>query len=260
MLLRQVMRSVTLIVMSIGFPAATAWATATTTYWAPSTASCQGWRIPHITYDTYFGKGPAAGTQGARNYPVDTGLTVGFLPFQKIQGEIGFDVLLPTQDPLYWNAKICTPEGTLFRGSPAISVGIYNVGFKKDVSDYDVLHLMFQKAIPRGGYVAAGLYHGLNRLLLAGSDGRAAPTGFMAAVLSPTIEVGFKGLRKINIAADVQTGKNVLGAWGVGTYVYFAENVSLLVGPVFFFDRDLQPGGSKYLWTAQLDIDVPLVH
>jgi hypothetical protein len=34
--------------------------------------------------------------------------------------------------------------------------------------------------------------------------------------------------------------------------------VSLLVGPVFFLDKDLQPGGSKYMWTAQLDVDIPL--
>ena len=56
----------------------------------------------------------------------------------------------------------------------------------------------------------------------------------------------------------MQTGKNVLGAWGFGTNVYFADNVSLLVGPVFFLDKNLQPGGSKYMWTAQLDIDIPL--
>ncbi|MET0211362.1 MAG: hypothetical protein ABW292_00075, partial [Vicinamibacterales bacterium] len=67
-----------------------------------------------------------------------------------------------------------------------------------------------------------------------------------------------RGLQKLNVVADVQTGDNVLGAWGFGSNVYFADNVSLLVGPVFFFDRDLQPGRSKYMWTAQLDVDIPL--
>jgi hypothetical protein len=33
--------------------------------------------------------------------------------------------------------------------------------------------------------------------------------------------------------------------------------VSLLVGPVFFLDKNLQPGGSKWLFSAQLDIDIP---
>ena len=85
-------------------------ATPSTTYWAPSTANCQAWRIPHVTYDTYFGKGPAAGSQGAPNYPIDTGLTMGILPFSKVQAEVGFDLLLPSQDPFFLNAKLCTPD------------------------------------------------------------------------------------------------------------------------------------------------------
>ena len=56
----------------------------------------------------------------------------------------------------------------------------------------------------------------------------------------------------------MQTGKNVLGAWGFGANVYFADNVSLLLGPVFFLDKDLQPGGRGTMFSAQLDIDIPL--
>jgi hypothetical protein len=52
-------------------------------------------------------------------------------------------------------------------------------------------------------------------------------------------------------------GRNVLGVWGFGTNVYFADSVSLLVGTVFFLDSHLQPGSSKYMWSAQLDIDIP---
>jgi hypothetical protein len=258
MVLKHVMQRFALGVGTIALVPAMALATPSTTYWAPSTASCQARGVPHITYDTYFWKGPAAGAAGAPNYPIDTGLTVGFLPFAKVQGEVGFDVLLPSQDPLFLNMKLCTPESSLFAGSPGISFGIYNVGFKEDVTDYNVLHLMFQKALPVGGYVSAGVYHGLNRTLLTNSEGHVVQTGAMIGVGSPDIQIGLRGLRKINFAADVQTGKNVLGAWGFGSYVYFADNVSLLVGPVFFLDRNVQPGGSKYMWTAQLDVDIPL--
>ena len=245
-------------VLLVAWPAL-AVATPTTTYWAPSTASCQGYGLPHVTYDTYFGKGPAAGSQGAPNYPIDTGLTIGVLPSSKIQAEVGFDLLLPSPDPFFFNAKLCTPEGTLFKGSPGISFGIYNVGTKGDVTDYNVIHLMFQKAIPKvGGYVAAGFYHGLNERLFVNSDGETSTTGAMVGWLSPDIQIGLKGLKKINVAADVQTGKNVLGAWGFGTNIYFADNVSLLVGPVFFLDKALQPGGRSHMWTAQIDIDIPL--
>jgi hypothetical protein len=75
---------------------------------------------------------------------------------------------------------------------------------------------------------------------------------------SPDIQLGLKGLRKMNLVADVQTGKNILGAWGFGSNLYFADHVSLLVGPVFFLDKNLQPGASKYMWTAQRDVDIPL--
>jgi hypothetical protein len=234
-------------------------ATPSTTYWAPSTASCQAWAVPHVTYDTYFGKGPAAGSQGAPNYPIDTGLTVGFLPYKKIQGEAGFDLLLPSDYPAYFNAKLCTPESSLFKGSPGISFGIYNVGTKGDVSNYNVLHLMLQKTLPGGsGYVAAGLYHGLNETLFTNSEGKVVRTGAMVAVVSPDIPVGLKGLKKITFAADVQTGKNALGGWGFGANFYFTDTIALLTGPVFFFDKNLQPGGRSWLWTAQVDVDVPL--
>jgi len=234
-------------------------ATPSTTYWAPSTASCQAWAVPHVTYDTYFGKGPAAGSQGAPNYPIDTGLTVGFLPYKKIQGEAGFDLLLPSDYPAYFNAKLCTPESSLFKGSPGISFGIYNVGTKGDVSNYNVLHLMLQKTLPGGsGYVAAGLYHGLNETLFTNSEGKVVRTGAMVAVVSPDIPVGLKGLKKITFAADVQTGKNALGGWGFGANFYFTDTIALLTGPVFYLDKALQPGGRSWLWTAQLDVDIPL--
>ncbi len=240
----------------IAFVPSVALATPSTTYWAPSTAACQARGVPHVTYDTYLWKGPPAGAAGAPGYPIDTGLTAGFLPFDKVQGEAGFDLLLPSQDPLFLNVKLCTPESSLFAGSPGISFGVYNLGFKENVTNYNALYLMFQKALPVGGYVAAGVYHGLNRTLFTNSEGEVAKTGALIGGVSPDIQIGLKGLRKINVAADVQTGENILGAWGFGTNVYFADNVSLLVGPVFFLDKDLQPGGSKYMWTAQLDIDI----
>ena len=235
-------------------------ATPSTTFWAPSTAACQGLGAPHVTYDTYFWKGPPVGAAGATGYPIDTGLTVGFLPFKKLQGEAGFDLLLPSQDPFFVNAKICAPEAALFRGSPGISFGVYNVGTKDDVTNYNVLHFMVQKGLPFGGYVAAGFYHGTNDVLFTNSDGEVVKTGAMISAASPDIQIGLKGLRKMNIIADVQTGKNVLGAWAFGPTVYFADNVSLILGPVFFFDRNLQPGGSHYMWSTQLDIDLPLGH
>lgn len=253
-----------LVGFSVAFPTVLS-ATPSTTYWAPSMATCQGKYVPHITYDTYYGKGTAipagaAAASGMRAYPVDTGLTMGVLPWQKVQAEIGYDVLLPSANPVFvfLNGKVCTPESSLFPGAPAISVGFYNVGFRKNVTDYDVMHVMVQKSFPFGGYISAGLYHGLNDVLLTNSDGKVVKTGVMLGWSSPDIKVGLKGLQKIDIIADVQTGKNALGGGGVGATIYFNDYIDLIVGPVFYFDSALQPGGAKHLWTTQVDIDIPL--
>src|SRR6266496_1908909 len=93
-------------------------ATPSTTYWAPSTASCQAKYVPHVTYDTYYTKGTPPPGAGAPTYPIDTGLTMGILPSSKLQAEIGYDLLLPSANPTFFflNGKICTPESSLFKG------------------------------------------------------------------------------------------------------------------------------------------------
>lgn len=226
------------------------YATPSSTFWAPSTASCQAWAVPHVTYDSYF--------SDKSSFPTDLGLTAGVLPFEKVQGELGFDVLYPSSDPFYLNGKLCTPESSLFTHSPGIGVGVYSVGFKKDVSNYNILYGVLQESIPGiGGYVSLGVYHGLSEILFTNSEGVKLQTGFLAALASPDIKIGMTGLKKINFVADIQTGKNIVGAWGFGSNIFFADNVSLLTGPVFFFDKKAQPGGKGFFWTAQLDVDVP---
>jgi len=239
---------------------AAAHATPSTSYWTVSTANCQAKGVPHVTYDTYYAKGTPPPAAGARTYPIDTGLTIGVLPSNKVQAEVGYDLLRPSSDPVFFfvNAKLCTPESSLFKGSPAIGGGIYNVGFKKNVTNYNVPYVMAQKALPKNGYVSAGVYHGSNDVLFTNSDGEIVKTGAIIGFFSPDIPVGLKGLNKLNVTADVQTGKNVLGGGGAGLYLYFNQYISLLVGPVWFTDRALQPGGAKYLWTTQLDVDIPL--
>ena len=104
-----------------------------------------------------------------------------------------------------------------------------------------------------------GFYHGLGAdVLYTNSDGKIVRTGAMLGWISSDIPVGLTGLKKINLAADVQTGKNVLGAGGGGVYFYFNDYVDPLTGPVFFTDKALHPGGKSMIWTLQLDIDIPL--
>ena len=61
--------------------ATTASATTSTTFWTPATTYTQPYLVPHLTYDSYFGE--------KGNLANDYGLTVGVLPFAKLQGELG---------------------------------------------------------------------------------------------------------------------------------------------------------------------------
>ncbi len=226
----------------------TAAATPSTTYWAPSTTYVQPFLVPHVTYDTYFGRGTAAGQAGSPIYPVTTGLTMGVLPYEKVNLELGFDLLLPSPDPLLFNAKAGVPEGVFFRGSPSLAAGTFGVGTKASSSsvpgtDYDIVYGMMQKNLPWGGYLAAGGYGGAGSAILwRGSDDRVHRVGLIGAVAAPDIALNMPGLKKIVPVADVQTGRNVFGAGGFGVYLYFNDDIDLLTGPVWFFDRALQPG------------------
>jgi hypothetical protein len=240
-------------------------ATPTTTFWAPSTTAIQPFLTPHITYDTYFWKGPIAGQAGSPLYPVTTGITMGVLPWENLQLELGFDLLLPSPDPLLLNAKLGVPEDKLFPFQPSFAVGIMGVGTKTSTdtalgTDYNMLYAQIQHTIPAvGGYVSVGGYYALQDKLFQASDGSGTSrAGFMGGFISPDINIDLPWLLKMNVTADVQTGKNAFGAVGGGLYFYFTDKVDLLTGPVYFLDSGSQPGGRQWFWTVQLDIDLPL--
>ena len=227
-------------------------ATPSSTYWAPSLATCQAFATPHFTYDTYYAKQAA--------YPIDIGLAMGIVKSSKVQAEVGYDTLFPGSNPtqFYVNGKLCVTENTLGKGAPAVSVGMYNIGFKTDVTTFNVLYVMAQKNLSFGGYIAGGFYTGLNDALFTNREGDIEKTGALVGWLSPDIKIGRTGLQKLNLTADIQTGKNILGAGGFELYVYFNDDVDLLMGPVWFFDKARQPGGSSFMWTTQVDVDIPL--
>ena len=235
-----------------------AYATPSTTFWAPSTASCQGFGVPHVTYDTYFWKGPPVGRLG-RN-----GLSRRHRPHRRISAVQEVARRSGIRSVVAQPGSVLSECEGLRSRSGALQ------GFAR----HQLRHLQrgderrrdqLQRAPFDGPERAAvrrlrlrRVLSSTNDVLFTNSDGKVVKTGGMFAAASPDIQIGLKGLKKMNVIADVQTGKNVLGAWGSGPTVYFADNVSLILGPVFFFDKNLQPGGSHYMWTTQLDIDFPL--
>ncbi|HEX9399825.1 MAG TPA: hypothetical protein VF912_06910 [Anaeromyxobacter sp.] len=232
--------------------ASVASATPSTTFWTPSTPYTQPYLVPHLTYDTYFSEKAA--------YPIDLGLTVGILPFDLVNAEIGADVLYPgeTKTTFAVNGKVTLVEGKLARWQPAISAGIANVGFKKDISDLYLFHAHVGKTLPYIGEIGGGIYTGLNDKILVDKNGNKENSGFFLHWMGPDLPVGVTGLKKIVPAADFQSGNNALGAVGGGLYFYFTDAIYLLVGPVFFLERDVQPGKADWLFTAQIDVDFDL--
>jgi hypothetical protein len=227
-------------------------ATPSTVVWTPATTYTQPYLVPHLTYDTYV----AEKSNLANTY----GLTVGVIPSDKVQGEIGFDLFYPgiTADFVQANARLTLVEGVAGAWQPALSVGVMGVGFEEDVSDYNLLHATASKTTPIGTIAVGGYYGAGSEILWTGSDGEER-AGFMASWASPELKIGLPGLEKILFGADVSTGKNWFGAVGAGATLYFTSNVALITGPVFLLDSDLYDalGTGDFMWTAQIDVDIP---
>lgn len=225
---------------------ATVHATPSTTYWTPGTTDVQPYGVWHIGIDNYYTISSKIGNVKAPNdLATDLGLTVGVLPYEKINLEVGIDYLEGQDYPLFFNAKFGTPEGSIFPGAPALNLGIFNVGTKNDVTNYNIVHAMVGKSIPMVGRLHVGYYSG-NEDLMVDKKGEKENDGFMIGYDRWIVK------DKFMFAADYASGENALGGGGFGVYWFFAPNASLLTGPVWF-ENDAVNGDWK--WTTQLDIN-----
>jgi len=230
------------VLILLALSTAQVYATPSTVDWTPCTVSFQPFLKGHIGYDSYV--------RDTGMLPNDYGFTVGVLPFSQVQAEVGYDALLPVVSPAtfkdanYLNFKIGTPENSLIPAG--ISAGIFNLGFDANVTDYNVLHAEVGKTFDVIGTLCIGGYYG-NQKLLIDDKGKIDNKGFMASWTSPQ-------WGKFNAIADYMSGNNALSAWAIGVTAYFADNVSLITGPVFPLSKQFA-GSSRVLWTLQLDID-----
>lgn len=230
-----------------------AWATPSTTYWTPMTVDVQSYGVMHIGVDNYFTLLRDA-EDGSGAFPTDLGLTVGILPFKKLVAEVGVDLLEPSDDPLYFNAKVGIPEGVLFDGCPTFQVGLFNVGTEKGVTDQNVVYAVAGKTVPGIGRLSAGPYVG-NKNVLVDRDGNEENAGFMAAFDRGFLPVKDNEGNEYNrwvFAADYASGENAIGGGGFGIYHFFTKDVSLLTGPVWFNEEAIN---GEWKWTVQLDVN-----
>lgn len=249
------MKQRALIGLATGLLGVSAWATPSTTYWTPDTTDIQGYKVLHLGIDDYFTLFRKT-ENGGGGFPTDVGLTLGVLPFEKLQAEMGVDLLEHSDDPLYFNAKIGAPEGAVFTGSPALNVGVFNVGTRKGVTDQNVFDLIIGKTIPALGRLFAGAYLGNGDVLVDGNgdqDNKGLMIGLDHGFL-PTKAANGDEYNRVVFAADWASGKNAIGGGGAGLYYYFTKNISLLTGPVFFNDKAVN---GEWKWTTQLDINIP---
>ena len=237
--------------------ASMAYATPSSTYWTPMTLDIQSYKVFHITYDSYFTVFRDA-SDGSGDFPTDYGLTVGILPFDKVQMEVGIDFFEPSDHPFFFNAKIGTPADALFEGSPAIQLGIFNVGTESGITNQNIVHLIVGKAFPNVGRISAGPYVG-NGDVLVNSEGEEENSGFEIAFdrgFMPAKDSAGNEFNRLVFATDYATGDNAFGGGGFGVSYFFTKDISLLTGPVWFNDEGIN---GKWKWTLQLDINLPKI-
>jgi hypothetical protein len=239
------------LVMTINF----AKATPSTIIWIPS-VDFQVYKTLHMGIDNYIRTSKDNGVRGAGMY--DIGLTLGVLPFKKVQAEIGFDYLsmgdnVYDDHPLYFNAKIGTPEGALFKGAPALAFGAYNFGTKTNLTNYNIAYGLIAKTIPVVGRLSVGYYMG-NEKILTDDKGAKANSGILASWDRSMKEIS----DKLWFAIDYQGANNYLGALSAGFSWNFTDKISVIVGYDIYNDSKTlynSVNTNKNTFTTQLDIN-----
>ncbi len=240
-----------LLAIILTIPLCKARATGTTHIWAPS-ADIQPFKLWHITSDMYI---PVEAEPDGSHVGTITnvGLTVGVLPFKRLNMEIGFDhkTGLGQADnyPLYANAKIGVPEGALGKSFPAIALGVLDVGTKSRVTDYNVFYFKVAETITIHhitlGRASLGYFTG-NSSLLVDEDGRKDNAGIMIAWERTMSELS----DKLWLCIDYMGTHSVYGCWNLGGAWKFAPNVALLSGYQLYNSTII-----KNTVTLQVDID-----
>ena len=237
--------------------ASLALATPSTQIWNPST-DIQPYKVWHLGLDNYT---RTTKTGAVTNNVYDAGLTVGVLPFEKIQMEAGFDYLETgtnspaDRNPLYFNAKLGTPEGSIAPGSPAFAVGGYNFGTKTGLTTQNISYALAAKtmsktnAFPSLGRFSVGYYRG-SRSVLTDENGRPANDGVILTWDRTMTEIS----DKLWFAIDYASGKSANGALNFGFAWSFAKNTSVIFGYDIYNNKKT---GGKDTFTVQLDINLP---
>jgi hypothetical protein len=231
--------------------AATARATPTTQIWIPS-PDVQKFGVVHLNFDSYLRIDQEA--NGGRLPPaVWIGPTIGVLPWEKVQAEVGFDwamqgVALLDQYPFYFHGKLGTPEDSMFKWSPAIAAGMYNIGYKPGVTTQNIAYGLVGRTFPFVGRFSIGYYYGSDDVLV---DQNGAPSnrGLLASWDREITEL----TDKLWLCVDYMGGESAMSTVNFGLSWNFAENVEAVVGYDLYLNRDV---AGRDTLTFQIDINI----
>ncbi len=241
----KIFRGLTIFIAVLVLWGGIAYATPSTQIWIPST-DIQPFKKFHFGVDTYIKTQSQNGT--TEPTVTNVGLTVGVLPLEKFQMEIGIDYRDIGNDhtyPIYFNAKIGVPEDALFKGSPALAAGGFDFGTKNNMTDYNIFYGLVAKTIGKLGRFSAGYYTG-NDDLLKDINGNDDNHGVLLSWDRTMSEIS----DKLWAAIDYQGGENSYGALSFGVAWKFAPNVGVIFGYDIFNESTYKPTA-----TIQLDID-----
>jgi hypothetical protein len=273
-LARRIFRVVFSTALSCAVFAGTAYATPSTQIWIPST-DIQPYKTFHLNLDTYIRSGKEStgnltGAAADQNLPpvYVFGPTVGVLPFEKIQAEVGFDLIYGGANtnvgldkyPFYGHFKIGMPEDNTWK--PAVAVGMYNIGTKSgDVrkgelaTNQDIAYGLIAKTLPVVGRLSAGGYFGNKKVLV--TDEKDAAGNFKSdekGVLLSWDRTMTEISDKLWLGVDYMGGKNVNGAFSFGAAWSFAKNVSVIFGYDIWNNKKI---AGENTFTVQVDINFP---
>lgn len=230
-------------------------ATASTHIWGPST-DVQPFMKWHITTDLYI---PVETDEAGQPYSSVTnlGLTVGVLPFEKINLEVGFDHKTGygayDRYPLYLNAKLGIPEGAFGTYSPAAAVGIFDVGTKSYDEESgigtnsNVMYGKVAKTFGKAGRFSVGYFTG-NEDLLLDELGEKDNSGVLAAWERTMSEVS----DRLWLCLEYMGSNSAYGTINIGAAWKFADNAAVLAGYDIISNSDLKLPDT---FTLQVDID-----
>lgn len=249
----------TVVTVALTLAASTAaFATPSTQIWIPST-DIQGFGTAHLGIDNYTRTSSKGG--GLNTY--DLGLTFGVLPWEKLQAEVGIDYMESGSNagtdkhPIYLNAKIGTPEDSLFKYSPAIAVGVYNAGTKTSgpaKTAQNITYGLLARTLPVVGRISAGGYHAAQSSVAFAVDPVTGSKLDNNGVLLSWDRTMSEISDKLWVGVDYMSGDNANGAFSFGASWAFSKNVSVIFGYDIY--NNVNTGG-KNTFTTQLDINFP---